>query len=393
MGVPNIKIQYSTDLGLSWNIISNSYPASQHIFSWTLPIITSLHTLIKISDVSDSTISDVSDNPFIICQPKINTQNPTSGYINLNFGPTNVSLEMDMYTPAPINVTYYDNVTPPPSTLPPSFYGIRPYYWIISAPESIYFNMAFIKVPVSLLGGEGSKQILWLKRSNSNYSWTTLWGEIINGNIVNLIPFNVLGEFAIGFYNDNSPVELAGFSANTNNDLVSLIWSTVTETNNRGFEILRKSSTYDFITVAFINGKGTATKPNNYSWSEKLQPGIYSYRIKQVDFDGKFEYSKEVEVVVVPKDFSLEQNFPNPFNPSTVIRYNIPVESSICIKVFNSLGENVREFNVGTKQPGFYELNFNSMGLASGVYFYSVRAISIIGKKDFSAVKKMMILK
>jgi photosystem II stability/assembly factor-like uncharacterized protein len=191
----------------------------------------------------------------------------------------------------------------------------------------------------------------------------------------------------------STPVELTSFNANINNSIVNLNWNTATETNNRGFEIQRKSSANDFITVAFVNGNGTATKPNNYSWSEKLQSGIYSYRLKQVDYNGKFEYSKSVEVVVVPKNFSLEQNFPNPFNPSTIIRYNVPVESSINIRVFNSLGENVREFNIGSRQPGFYDLNFNSNGLTSGVYFYTIQTASIDGKLNFRDTKKMMLLK
>ncbi|MGE5457745.1 MAG: T9SS type A sorting domain-containing protein, partial [Methanococcaceae archaeon] len=143
----------------------------------------------------------------------------------------------------------------------------------------------------------------------------------------------------------------------------------------------------------FINGSGTTTQTHNYSWSEKLQPGVYSYQLKQVDFNGKFEYSKEIDVIVAPKSFSLEQNYPNPFNPSTTIKYNLPVESHIVIKVYNSLGQNVRELNLGIKQQGFHELHFNSTGLASGVYLYAIKAISVDGKKDFYSIKKMILMK
>jgi hypothetical protein len=189
------------------------------------------------------------------------------------------------------------------------------------------------------------------------------------------------------------PVELTSFSAAINNNTVNLNWNTATEINNKGFEIQRKSSGYNFISVAFVKGNGTATTTNNYSWSEELQSGIYSYRLKQVDFNGKFEYSKVVEAVVAPKSFSLEQNFPNPFNPSTIIRYNIPVESSITINVFNSLGENVREYNIGNRPAGFYDLNFNANGLSSGIYFYTIKTTSIDGKQNFTDIKKMMLLK
>jgi photosystem II stability/assembly factor-like uncharacterized protein len=189
------------------------------------------------------------------------------------------------------------------------------------------------------------------------------------------------------------PVELTAFTANINNSIVNLNWSSATEKNNRGFEIQRKSSSNDFITVSFVNGNGTSTKTNNYSWSENLQPGIYFYRLKQVDFNGTFEYSNSIEVVAAPQNFILEQNFPNPFNPSTKIRYNIPVESNINIKVFNSLGENVREFILGTRSAGFYDLDFNSNGLSSGVYFYTIHSASVDGKQNFSNTKKMILLK
>jgi hypothetical protein len=96
---------------------------------------------------------------------------------------------------------------------------------------------------------------------------------------------------------------------------------------------------------------------------------------------------------ITVRDYSLKQNYPNPFNPSTVIKYAIPYESKVNIKFYNSLGQCVREINEGNRQQGNYELNFNSSGLASGVYFYSIKAISTDGKNDFSAIKKMMLIK
>ena len=92
-------------------------------------------------------------------------------------------------------------------------------------------------------------------------------------------------------------------------------------------------------------------------------------------------------------NYSLGQNYPNPFNPSTIIKYAIPVVSNINIRFYNSLGQCVREVIEGERQPGNYELSFNSSGLASGVYFYSIKAISKDGRNDFSAVKKMLLLK
>lgn len=102
---------------------------------------------------------------------------------------------------------------------------------------------------------------------------------------------------------------------------------------------------------------------------------------------------KEPTKSKVSTSYSLEQNYPNPFNPSTIIKYAVPFESDINIKFYNSLGQIVREVNEGTRQKGYYELNFNSAGLSSGVYFYSIRALSTDGKNDFKASKKMIIIK
>jgi hypothetical protein len=103
--------------------------------------------------------------------------------------------------------------------------------------------------------------------------------------------------------------------------------------------------------------------------------------------------SYQVKTVELPITFNLSQNYPNPFNPSTIIKYALSFESNVNIKFYNSLGQVVREVNEGTRQPGYYELNFNSSGLASGVYFYTIKAISSDGKNNLSAVKKMIVLK
>jgi hypothetical protein len=109
------------------------------------------------------------------------------------------------------------------------------------------------------------------------------------------------------------------------------------------------------------------------------------------------EYSKEIEVTIIPSVYVLFQNYPNPFNPSTVIKYALPYESNVNISFYNSLGQSVREINVGTSQPGYYEFTFNSLSggskLSSGVYFYRVKAVSSDGKNEFTSMKKMMLLK
>jgi hypothetical protein len=95
----------------------------------------------------------------------------------------------------------------------------------------------------------------------------------------------------------------------------------------------------------------------------------------------------------VPKDYSLLQNFPNPFNPSTTIKYALPFDSYVRIIIYNLIGQQLKEIVSGFKQSGIQEINFNASALSSGVYFYSLSAISADGKHNYTSVKKMMLLK
>lgn len=190
------------------------------------------------------------------------------------------------------------------------------------------------------------------------------------------------------------PVELVSFNAEMVDGNVILNWSTATETNNNGFQIERtvrsqQSSVGNWENTGFVSGKGTTTQKTFYSYSDKNdKPGTYLYRLKQIDFDGTFSYSNEVEIEVTgPKDFSLYQNYPNPFNPSTTIKFALPVKTNLSLSVYNTLGEKVAEIFKGELEEGYHEMMFNASGLSSGIYFYKVES------EYYSATKKLMLLK
>jgi hypothetical protein len=191
---------------------------------------------------------------------------------------------------------------------------------------------------------------------------------------------------------DIVPVELLTFTASVNNSKVQLLWSTASELNNIGFEIERSVNGPDnFVMVGFVDGKGSSTEINYYSYTDNPQLSGVSqiyYRLKQVDFDGTFSYSDIVNISYdVPAEFVLNQNFPNPFNPSTRISYFVPKESFVSIKVYDFLGREVGTLVSETKSTGSYELSFDASSLPSGTYFYTLIA------GNYSETKKMILIK
>jgi hypothetical protein len=184
------------------------------------------------------------------------------------------------------------------------------------------------------------------------------------------------------------PVELTSFSAAVQEASVELNWNTSTEKNNQGFEIQREING-EFKTIGFVKGKGTTTESQTYSYTDKnLDAGNYNYRLKQLDYDGNFTYSKIIEIeVIAPSIFSLEQNYPNPFNPSTKISWQSPVASWQTLKVYDVLGNEVATLVDEYKQGGSYEVNFDASGLSSGIYFYTLNTGSNTQTKKLILMK------
>ncbi len=188
------------------------------------------------------------------------------------------------------------------------------------------------------------------------------------------------------------PVELISFTASVSGNKISLNWSTATEINNRGFEVQRSESggqRPEWEKVGYAAGFGTTTEPKSYKFTDdKATTGKYRYRLKQIDFNGAFKYSNEIEVnVELPLQFSLSQNYPNPFNPSTLIKYSIPDDGFVRLGVYNILGQEVEELVNGNLRAGNHEIIFNAQGLASGVYYYRLES------DNNAAVKKLLLLK
>ena len=139
---------------------------------------------------------------------------------------------------------------------------------------------------------------------------------------------------------------------------------------------------------------GTTTQPHEYNFIDKIsEAGIYYYRLKQIDFDGSYEYSNVVEVNVnAPSDFALEQNYPNPFNPSTVINFSLPVDSKVTIDLYNTLGEKVDRLVNRAFSTGNHVVYFDASYLSNGIYYYTLNAQGNNGE-GLVTTKKMVLMK
>ncbi|RKY91345.1 MAG: hypothetical protein DRQ13_11535, partial [Ignavibacteriae bacterium] len=144
----------------------------------------------------------------------------------------------------------------------------------------------------------------------------------------------------------------------------------------------------------YVDGHGTTTETQEYSYIDNtVETGTFFYRLKQIDFGGRYAYSDVVQVdVVAPANFALEQNYPNPFNPSTKITFILAVDSKVSLKVFDVLGQEVANLINGNVAAGSHEINFNASNVNSGVYFYRIDAAGVDGA-NFTSVKKMILTK
>jgi photosystem II stability/assembly factor-like uncharacterized protein len=243
-----------------------------------------------------------------------------------------------------------------------------------------YNNNTTYPMLVGIKGASGSAQEFQYRFFNSNLQLINS-GPIFSSNLA----------LALGPDVTLLPVELASFSSSVNGSNVKLEWSTVTEQNNSGFEIQRTTANENnWKKMNFVQGNGSTNEAKNYSYEDKnLSSGKYLYRLKQIDFNGNYEYhalQNEVEIGV-PKKFNLSQNYPNPFNPVTKINFELPRTSKVKLFVYDITGKLASELINEQRAAGYYTVGFNGSNLASGTYFYALEA------DDFKSVKKMILVK
>jgi len=232
-----------------------------------------------------------------------------------------------------------------------------------------------------------SRSLDALTTSTSGYGtlFRTCWGSGYTANSGSYGNFSIVRVNA----DDPVPVELTSFVASVTGNNVLLQWTTASELNNLGFEVERKSENSGYETVGFITGSGTTTEQRSYLFNDsKVPDGQYFYRLKQIDFNGQFNFSYEIEVEVnSPAVYALEQNYPNPFNPSTTINFSIAEASVVKIAIYNLLGQEVALPVNEFKEPGTHTITFDASELTSGAYFYTIET------PQFKQTRKMLLAK
>jgi hypothetical protein len=304
-------------------------------------------------------------------------------------------------------VPSYSNVAIAPNTTATSHDGsiftpniVSPDHWFTVSYTGNDFN-GFANYDISInlsdfLFLNDITKVYIVKRASIGSPWVAL-NTTTDGTSVKASGVSSFSDFAIA--SDSSinplPVELTSFAAVVNGRNVELNWSTSTELNNSGFDVERKSvSSTDWTKIGFVEGNGTTNQPVSYSFADRnVVSGKYNYRLKQIDFNGNFQYyvlGNEV-IAGVPEAYSLSQNYPNPFNPTTSIDFDVPSDGVVSLKVFDMTGKEVAEVVNEFKPAGYYTVSFNASALSSGIYFYKLTAQS--NGSTFSAVKKMMLVK
>jgi hypothetical protein len=335
----------------------------------------------------------------------------------------------------------YAQVTVNLPVIPSQFVGAEAYYPLtvgdltgknVTAFQfSLYYNKSIVLITdasTQSLMTSGAQVFFYADTSNGliNCAWASAFPLAGSGSIVNLKfkfvqtgyslltcvnPQNSNNTFLfnngtpVASVNDGSvdvplPIELNSFSCNNCKNTISLKWETKTEINNNKYKIERalvsaKDASVTWTSIGTVQSSGTSNSPKQYSYIDRnLQSGKYQYRLKMIDNDGNFEYSKIIETeVALPKDFELSQNYPNPFNPQTKINYNLPFDSKVTLEVYNITGVRVSQLVNEEQSAGYYSVDFGASNLSSGVYIYRIVASDKGTGNNFSSIKKMILLK
>lgn len=283
--------------------------------------------------------------------------------------------------------------------------GINRYYNISPSNNSGLNALLEFYYDDSELNGINESSLKLYKSTDGGSTWTKEGGTVVtNDNYISLSGIDDFSLWTAAGDGAPLPVELTNFAAKLTDETIRLNWKTATEVNNYGFDIERSTSnretdSVNWSKIGFVEGNGTSNNEHSYEFIDENLPlaDSLSYRLKQIDNDGSFSYSKSISIDVstitdVNKEkmnynFALKQNYPNPFNPTTRIKYSIAKGNHVNLSIYNMLGQKVTTLVDENKPAGSYSVTFNGSGLASGIYIYKLSSGEKVSIKKLTLVK------
>lgn len=309
--------------------------------------------------------------------------------------------------PSSINI-YYFSGTNPPNSVSGALYSNA--YWLINATGgSGYTYNIVINYDLAIQGTIISENNIRIAKSDDNgITWQPYLtqgsgsGQYQLNTVNKTITLNGLNSFSLFTLTDNSaplPVVLSSFGAQTLGRDINLIWKTTHEINNSGFALERianfnNSGYTDWAQVSFLSGHGNSYSEQSYAYTDrKLASGKYKYRLKQIDYNGNYEYfnlNEPDEILIgAPLQFDISQNYPNPSNPNTKIDYQLPFSANVSLKVYDATGREVVTLVNQNQEAGYYSVEFIGNSFSSGIYFYEFSAVGN-GQKLHKAMKMVL---
>lgn len=200
-------------------------------------------------------------------------------------------------------------------------------------------------------------------------------------------------------FDEQVAVELSSLVGEVVEDRVVINWATVSQTNNAGFRVLRSTDRENYEVVSeLIAGAGTTDQLMDYTFEDASLPAVERvyYVLEQIDIDGTVHRSNPIEVLLgarflLPTEFSSSV-YPNPFNPSTTISYDLPVDADVSVVIYDALGQEIRRLVSEYRTAGRYSVRWDAQdhlgrSVGSGVYIAKITA----GQQ--TALQKMLLLK
>jgi hypothetical protein len=266
--------------------------------------------------------------------------------------------------------------------------------WTVSSvnPPTSGRNITFSWLP----DDEGDVNLLnavVYKSTNDGTDWSNVGiAQNASNDTITAVGITSFSLWTVGDADNPLPVELSSFSAAVNNNAVVLSWVTKTEKNNYGFNVEKKVGD-NWGKIGFVQGSGNSNSPKNYFFSDKASNGTFSYRLKQINTDGSYQYSDPISVEVSSKPMKYNlANYPNPFNPETKIQFELPRASHVNLSIYNIVGERVATLVNENMEAGVYQKTFSSNSnygqLSSGIYFYRLTT-----DNGVNITKKMVLAK